>query len=107
MVGRVLTGNGITRYEQGAYGLVGGVAEGFCEAVELSDSERDELLQLCRQRLDAFREQRGEKVRVFTRARADPGRCQAPSLIWDSMVSCLAGVACCERPADPASGSTA
>ena len=46
-------------YEQGAYGLVGGVAEGFYVAVELSDAERKELLQLCRQRLDAFREQRG------------------------------------------------
>jgi hypothetical protein len=29
---------------------------------ELSDTERDELQQLCRQRLDAFREQRGEEV---------------------------------------------
>jgi hypothetical protein len=29
---------------------------------ELSDAERDELLQLCRQRLDAFRGQRGEEV---------------------------------------------
>jgi ATP adenylyltransferase len=54
MVGKVLTGNGITRYDQGAYDLVGGE--------ELSDAERDELLQLCRQRLDAFREQRGEEV---------------------------------------------
>lgn len=36
------TFNGITRYDQGAYGLVGGVAEGFCAAVELSDAERDE-----------------------------------------------------------------
>jgi len=41
---------------------VGGVAEGFCAAVELSDAEREQLLQLCRQRLDAFREQRGEEV---------------------------------------------
>jgi hypothetical protein len=41
---------------------VGGVAEGFCVAVELSDAEREELLQLCRQRLDAFRMQRGEEV---------------------------------------------
>jgi ATP adenylyltransferase len=82
MVGKVLTGNGITRYDQGAYDLVGGE--------ELSDAERDELLELCRQRLDAFREQRGEevfahrsrhrtpisgsiKVRVLTRAR---GRCE-------------------------------
>ena len=56
------TFNGITRYDQGAYGLVGGVAEGFCAAVELSDAEREELLQLCRQRLDAFRMQRGEEV---------------------------------------------
>ena len=29
---------------------------------ELSDAERDELVQLCRQRLDAFRMQRGEEV---------------------------------------------
>ena len=29
---------------------------------ELSGAEREELLQLCRQRLDAFREQRGEEV---------------------------------------------
>ncbi|QPN62024.1 HNH endonuclease [Synechococcus sp. CBW1004] len=56
----------------------------------MSDSERDELLQLCRLRLDAFRAQRGEEVfahrsrhrspisgsikyRVLTRAR---GRCE-------------------------------
>ena len=48
------TFNGITRYDQGAYDLVGGE--------ELSDAEREELLQLCRQRLDAFRMQRGEEV---------------------------------------------
>ena len=54
MVGKVLTGNGITRYDQGTYALVGGD--------ELSDAERDKLLQLCRQRLDAFREQRGEEM---------------------------------------------
>ena len=41
---------------------MGGVAEGFCAAVELSDAERDQLLELYRQRLDAFREQRGEEV---------------------------------------------
>jgi hypothetical protein len=68
MVGKVLTSNGITRYERGTYDLVGGVAEGFCAAVELSDAVtwpkasvaeplRDQLLQLCRQRLDAFRMQ--------------------------------------------------
>jgi hypothetical protein len=54
MVGRVLTGNGITRYGDGLYTLIG--------AEELSDSERDALLRLCRQRLDGFREQRGEGV---------------------------------------------
>jgi hypothetical protein len=47
-VGKVLTGNGITRYDQGAYDLVGGE--------ELSDAEREELLERCRQRLNAFRE---------------------------------------------------
>jgi ATP adenylyltransferase len=57
MVGKVLTGNGITRYDQGAYDLVGGE--------ELSDAERDELQQLCRQRLDSFREQRGEEVFAY------------------------------------------
>jgi hypothetical protein len=73
MVGKVLTGNGITHYERGTYDPVGGVAEGFCAAVELSDAVtwpkasvaeplRDQLLQLCRQRHDAFRMQRGEEV---------------------------------------------
>ena len=52
MVGKVLTGNGITRYERSTYDLVGGVAEGLCAAVELSDAERDQLLELCGQRLD-------------------------------------------------------
>ena len=56
------TFNGIARYDQGAYGLVGGVAEGFSAAVELSDAEHDQPLQLCRQRLGVFRMQRGEEV---------------------------------------------
>jgi hypothetical protein len=73
MVGRVLTGNGITRYGDGLYSLIGAVAEGFCGAVELSDSERDALLQLCRQRLDGFREQRGEES-----ARSSPGTSSVP-----------------------------
>ncbi len=60
MVGRVLTGNGITRYSDGLYSLIG--------AEELSDSERDALLQLCRQRLDGFRRQRGEEVYCFAEA---------------------------------------
>jgi len=82
MVGKVLTGNGITAYANGAYSLIGGD--------ELNDAERDELRQLCRQRLDSFRAQRGEEVfahrsrhrtpisgsikyRVLSRAR---GRCE-------------------------------
>ncbi|CAK6693924.1 HNH endonuclease signature motif containing protein [Synechococcus sp. CBW1107] len=82
MVGKVLTGNGITQYGNGTYTLIDGD--------ELSDAERDALQQLCRHRLDAFREQRGEEVfahrsrprspisgsvkyRVLTRAR---GRCE-------------------------------
>jgi hypothetical protein len=41
---------------------VGGVAEGFCAAVELSDAEGDQLLVVCRQRLDAFRGLRAQNV---------------------------------------------
>ena len=63
MVGKVLTGNGSTAYGNGAYSLIGGVAEGFCAAVELSDATtwpkasmaqplRDALLQLFRERQD-------------------------------------------------------
>ena len=76
------TFNGITRCERGTYALVGGR--------ERSDAERDQLLDLCRQRLDAFCKQRGEEVfahrsrnrtpiscsikyRVLTRAK---GRCE-------------------------------
>jgi hypothetical protein len=47
------TFNGISRYDQGAYGLMGGE--------EQSDAEREKQLQLCRQCLDAFRMQRGEE----------------------------------------------
>ena len=82
MVGKVLTGNGITAYANGAYSLIG--------ADELNDAEREQLQQLCRQRLDAFQAQRGDdvfahrsrhrtpisgsiKYRVLTRAR---GRCE-------------------------------
>jgi len=54
MVGRVLPGHGITAYGDGQYRLIDGE--------ELSDGERDALLELCRQRLDAFREQRSEEV---------------------------------------------
>jgi len=48
------TFNGITAYGNGAYRLISGEA--------LSDAERDQLQQLSRQRLDAFREHRGEEV---------------------------------------------
>ena len=48
------TFNGIIAYGNCAYSLIG--------SDELSDGERDELLELCRQRLDAIREQRGEEV---------------------------------------------
>ncbi|MCT0206482.1 hypothetical protein [Synechococcus sp. CS-1332] len=48
------TFNGITAYGDGHDSLIG--------SDELSDGERDALLQLCRQRLDAVREQRGEEV---------------------------------------------
>ena len=61
------TFNGITRYERGTYGLAGGVAEGFCAAVELSDAERDQLLELCRQRLD-----RVKLLGVILLEKADP-----------------------------------
>lgn len=42
------------RLGNGTYSLIGGD--------ELSDAERDEVQRLCRQRLDAFLEQRGEEV---------------------------------------------
>ena len=99
MVGKVPTGNGITRCEKGTYALVGGE--------ELIDTERDELQQLCRQRLDVFRERHGAEVfahrsrnrspisgsvkyRVLTRAR---GRCE-----------CCGAVCCLANPAPAGSG---
>ena len=93
MVGRVLTGNGITADGDGHDSLIGG--ESLSDGVtwpkaSVAEPRRDELLKLCRQRLDAFREQRGEevfahrsrhrtpisgsiKVQVLTRAK---GRCE-------------------------------
>jgi hypothetical protein len=65
MVGKVLTGNGITRYDQGAYDLVGGEElsdAGTWPKASVAEPLREALLQLCRQRLDTFREQRGEEV---------------------------------------------
>ena len=52
---------GITAYGDGHDSLIGGD--------ELSDGERDALLELCRQRLDAFREQCGEEVFAHRRGR--------------------------------------
>ena len=54
MVGRVLTFNDITSHARGVYSLIG--------AADLSKIERDELLQLCREKLDAFRLKRGDEV---------------------------------------------
>ena len=82
MVGRVLISNGITFHGVGVYTLIG--------ADDLSEIERDALLQFCREKLDAFRLKRGDEVfahrsrhrtaisgsiryRVFTRAK---GRCE-------------------------------
>ena len=48
------TFNSITAYGDGHDSRIGGD--------ELSDGERDALLELYRQRLDTFREQRGEEV---------------------------------------------
>ncbi|MFM7674245.1 MAG: hypothetical protein ACKO5F_01365 [Synechococcus sp.] len=39
MVGKVLTGNGITRCERGTYALVGGASQGFRAAVEPLSTE--------------------------------------------------------------------
>jgi hypothetical protein len=55
------TFNGITAYGDGHDNLIGGD--------ELSDGERDALLELCRQRLDAFRDQCGEEVFAHRRGR--------------------------------------
>jgi len=65
MVGKVLTGNGITRCEKGTYALVGSEAlsdAGTWPKASVAEPLRDELLQLCCQRLDTFRMQRGEEV---------------------------------------------
>jgi ATP adenylyltransferase len=63
MVGKVLTGN--TRYGNGAYSLIGGDELSDCVTwpkASMAEPLRDELLQLCRQRLYGFRAQRGEEV---------------------------------------------
>jgi hypothetical protein len=86
MVGKVLTGNGITRYERGTYDLVGGE--------ELSDAARDQLLELCRKRLDAFRMQRGEEVGCLLTqkpAASGTGAATAPRSAARSITGCSPG----------------
>ena len=69
MVGKVLTGNGITAYGNGAYSLIG--ADEQSDAVtwpmaSVAEPLRDALQQLCRQRLDAFhRVKRHRKLSHF------------------------------------------
>ena len=106
--GKVLSGNGITRYEQGAYGLVCGVAEGFCAAVELSDTERDQLLELCRQRLDAFRMQRGEEMGCLLTekpAASGTGAATAPRSAARSKTGCSPAPGAAASAAGPMSTS--
>jgi hypothetical protein len=65
MAGKVLTCNGITRTGNGATSLLGGDELSDCGTwpkASVAEPRRDELLQLCRQRLDGFRAQRGEEV---------------------------------------------
>ena len=105
MVGKVLTGNTITRYDQGTYGLVDGVAEGFCAAVRLCDAERDELLQLCRQGLDAFRMQCGEEVGCLLTqkpAASGTGAATAPRSAARSKSGCSPGPRAAANAAAPA-----
>ena len=63
---------GITAYGGGHDSLIGGD--------ELSDGERDALLELYRQSLDTFREQRGEEVAcLFVEKPAASATAAAPS----------------------------
>ena len=97
MVGKVLTGNGITRYERGTYDLVGGE--------ELSDAERDQLLELCRQRLNAFRMQRGEEVGCLLTqkpAASGTGAATAPRSAARSKSECSPGPKAAANVAAPA-----
>ncbi|MBD2719467.1 hypothetical protein [Synechococcus sp. FACHB-909] len=69
MVGKVLTSNGITAYGNGAYSLIGGD--------ELSDAERDALLELCCQRLDALPSASSAATRCLPTAAATAARSAA------------------------------
>jgi hypothetical protein len=59
------TFNGITAYGDGHDSLIGGD--------DLSDAERDALQQLCRQRLDAFREHPDQRLGEIPGAHPRPG----------------------------------
>jgi hypothetical protein len=94
MVGKVLNGNGITRYKRGTYDLVGGE--------ELSDAERDQMLELCRQRFDAFREQRGEEV--FAHRSRHPWRwttsCPGTRAVRTTSATCRLSASAATPPSD-------
>jgi len=80
-------------------------SRGFCAAVELSDAERDQLLQLCRQRLDAFRERRGEEVGCLLTqkpAASGTGAATAPRSAARSKSGCSPGPRAAANAAAPA-----
>ena len=72
---------------------------------ELSDAERDQLLELCRQRLDAFRMQRGEEVFAHRSRHRTPisGSIKVRVLTWAKGRCECCGAGCCL--ANPAPGS--
>jgi ATP adenylyltransferase len=61
---------------------VGGVAEGFCAAVELSDAERDQLLELCI--ADAYPVSEGHSLVIPRRHEADGLALHQPE--WNAVV---------------------
>ena len=72
---------------------------------ELSDAERDRLLKLCRQRLDAFREQRGEEVGCLLTqkpAASPTGAATAPRSAARSNTGCSPGPRAAANAAAPA-----
>jgi hypothetical protein len=88
------TFNGLTRYERGTYDLVGGEElsdAGTWPKASVAEPLRDELLQLCRQRLNAFRMQRGEEVGCLLRqkpAASGTGAATAPRSAARSKSGC-------------------
>ena len=97
MAGKVLTGKGSTRYVRAPTDMVGGE--------KLSDAERDQLLELCRQRLDAFRMQRGEEVGCLLTqkpAASGTGAATAPRSAARSKSGCSPGPKAAANAAAPA-----